>query len=50
MTVTFASLLTNYRENSVSFLTETTYLDWNTTFPAVTVCQIAGMDLSLIEE
>ncbi|XP_069704777.1 sodium channel protein Nach-like [Periplaneta americana] len=33
--------LSSYRElrdHSVSFVVETTYLDWNTTFPAITVC------------
>ncbi|XP_033610859.1 sodium channel protein Nach [Cryptotermes secundus] len=28
-----------FREHSVSFVVETTYLHWNTTFPAFTVCE-----------
>lgn len=34
-----------YRYNAISFVTETTYLDWNTTFPAVTICEISNSDV-----
>ena len=29
----------NFRHSAVSFVAETTYLDWNTTFPSVVVCE-----------
>lgn len=32
----------SYTENAISFVTETAYLNWNTTFPAITLCEIAG--------
>lgn len=35
----------SYRYNAISFVTETTYLDWNTTFPAVTVCEITSAEV-----
>jgi hypothetical protein len=33
-----------FREHSVSFVVETTYLHWNTTFPAFTVCEKEDKD------
>lgn len=33
-----------YQEDTIRFTTRTDYLDWNTTFPAVTVCEIAEID------
>ncbi|KAF7280154.1 hypothetical protein GWI33_006330 [Rhynchophorus ferrugineus] len=48
LTQTLSSVYADY--NTVSFLTETTYLDWNTTFPAITVCQISGNDFNLSQE
>lgn len=35
----------SFQQNAISFVTETTYLDWNTTFPAVTVCEITGSEI-----
>ncbi|XP_044739945.1 uncharacterized protein LOC123301275 [Chrysoperla carnea] len=29
-----------YVYNSISFVTETTYLNWNTSFPAVSICEV----------
>ena len=29
----------NYQNNAISFVPDTTYLDWNTDFPSVTVCE-----------
>lgn len=29
----------NYRNNAVSFVMEATFLEWNTSFPAVSVCE-----------
>ncbi|XP_030761597.1 sodium channel protein Nach-like [Sitophilus oryzae] len=50
MITMFTSLFNNYNENAISFLTETTYLDWNTSFPAVTLCQISEIDFNLTED
>ncbi|KAL1502230.1 hypothetical protein ABEB36_007403 [Hypothenemus hampei] len=49
MTLVFAYLFKSYQQNSISFLIETTYLDWNTTFPAVSVCQQSGMNISRLD-
>ncbi|XP_019754664.2 sodium channel protein Nach [Dendroctonus ponderosae] len=45
MALVFISLVRTYQENSITFLTETTYLEWNTSFPSVSVCQISGADM-----
>ncbi|KAH1000747.1 hypothetical protein HUJ04_013041 [Dendroctonus ponderosae] len=50
MALVFISLVRTYQENSITFLTETTYLEWNTSFPSVSVCQISGADMSLIDQ
>lgn len=34
-----------YDKNPISFATETAYLNWNTTFPAVTLCQLVNPDI-----
>ncbi|XP_060526286.1 sodium channel protein Nach-like [Cylas formicarius] len=44
------SLFKSYNEDAVSFLTETAYLDWNTSFPAITVCQISVVDFPPSED
>ncbi|XP_071053835.1 pickpocket protein 11-like [Onthophagus taurus] len=36
----------SYKNDSISFVTETAYLDWNTTFPAVTICEINSADIT----
>jgi len=33
-----------FQNNAVSFVTETAYLDWNTTFPAVSICETESPD------
>ena len=33
-----------FRHHAVSFVSETAYLDWNTTFPAVSVCETESPD------
>lgn len=44
MVTVFRASYKAYEENSISFVTETTYLDWNTSFPAITLCPIAGSE------
>ncbi|XP_017776900.1 PREDICTED: pickpocket protein 28-like [Nicrophorus vespilloides] len=34
----------SFQHNAISFVTETTYLDWNTTFPAISVCEITSSE------
>ncbi|CAH0700013.1 unnamed protein product [Spodoptera exigua] len=34
----------HYQENTIRFTTRTDYLDWNTTFASVTVCEIANIE------
>ncbi|KAG8323116.1 hypothetical protein J6590_009761 [Homalodisca vitripennis] len=34
----------NFENNAVSFVMETTYLNWNTTFPAISVCEVESTD------
>ncbi|XP_026467434.1 uncharacterized protein LOC113370989 [Ctenocephalides felis] len=36
------SILNNYSSQSISYVLDSQYLDWNTTFPAIFVCPIAG--------
>lgn len=36
----------SFQNNAISFVTETTYLDWNTTFPAVSICEITGSEVN----
>lgn len=43
--VLFYNAYRSFEENAVSFVTETTYLNWNTTFPAITVCAIGGSEI-----
>lgn len=46
-TVAVATILryyNHYQENTIRFTTRTDYLDWNTTFPAITVCEIANVE------
>ncbi|KAJ8971227.1 hypothetical protein NQ317_008816 [Molorchus minor] len=44
MLVMFKESYKTFQQNAISFVTETTYLDWNTTFPAITICPIAGSE------
>ncbi|XP_056638213.1 pickpocket protein 11-like [Diorhabda sublineata] len=44
MLFVFYNSYLQYEENTVSFVTETTYLAWNTSFPAISVCPIAGTE------
>lgn len=34
----------HYQENTIRFTTRTDYLDWNTTFASVTVCELANFE------
>ncbi|KAF5298771.1 hypothetical protein FQR65_LT09640 [Abscondita terminalis] len=34
-----------FRHNAISFVTETTYLEWNTSFPAVSICEISSSEI-----
>ncbi|KAK9499911.1 hypothetical protein O3M35_002850 [Rhynocoris fuscipes] len=34
----------NFQHNAVSFVVETTYLDWNTSFPAISICENEAPD------
>ncbi|XP_066902904.1 sodium channel protein Nach [Halyomorpha halys] len=34
----------NFQNNAVSFVVETSYLEWNTTFPAVSICENESPD------
>lgn len=34
----------HYQEGTIRFTTRTDYLDWNTTFPSITVCETANVD------
>lgn len=36
--------ISSYQEDTIRFTTRTDYLDWNTTFPSVTVCEMANID------
>lgn len=42
--VTIRGYFSQYNTNTMRFTTRTDYLDWNTTFASVTVCEIANMD------
>lgn len=41
---TISKYYTHYHENTIRFTTRTDYLDWNTTFPAITICEIANVE------
>lgn len=45
MSVIFLASYDAYDKNPISFVTETAYLRWNTTFPAVTACQLMNPDI-----
>ncbi|XP_063821170.1 sodium channel protein Nach-like [Ostrinia nubilalis] len=34
----------HYQENTIRFTTRTDYLDWNTTFPAISLCEMANVE------
>lgn len=38
-----------YQEDTIRFTTQTDYLDWNTTIPSVTVCEIGNLNKILAE-
>ncbi|CAG9857939.1 unnamed protein product [Phyllotreta striolata] len=44
MLLVFYQSWLQFEENAISFVTETTYLHWNTTFPSISVCPIAGTE------
>ena len=33
-----------FQNNAISFVVETTYLDWDTTFPSISVCEEDNME------
>ena len=33
-----------FQNNAISFVVESTYLDWNTSFPAISVCEEDNME------
>lgn len=41
---TILKYYTHYHQNTIRFTTRMDYLDWNTTFPSITVCEIANTD------
>ncbi|KAB0804682.1 hypothetical protein PPYR_01652 [Photinus pyralis] len=41
----FIAQYNSFKHNSISFVTETTYLEWNTTFPAVTLCEVGSTEI-----
>ncbi|XP_039749324.1 sodium channel protein Nach-like [Pararge aegeria] len=41
--------ISSYQEDTIRFTTQTDYLDWNTTVPSVTVCEIANLDEILVK-
>lgn len=45
MSAVFLASFGAYNSNPISFATETTYLNWNSTFPAVTLCQLVNLDI-----
>lgn len=47
MFVVLRGVYNTYTYNAISFVTETAYLDWNTTFPAVSVCEITSSEILL---
>lgn len=34
----------DYQNNAIQFVAETSYLDWDTQFPSVTVCEVDNQD------
>lgn len=49
MMAVFKGSYESFQNNAVSFVTETTYLAWDTKFPAVTVCEITGTEVMWTE-
>ncbi|KAL3288803.1 hypothetical protein HHI36_003236 [Cryptolaemus montrouzieri] len=35
---------------AVSYVTETAYLHWNTSFPAISICEVKGAELNYVDE
>nr|XP_015837686.1 PREDICTED: sodium channel protein Nach-like isoform X2 [Tribolium castaneum] len=46
MILVFKASYKSYTENAISFVTETAYLNWNTSFPAVTLCEITSSEVA----
>lgn len=42
--ITILKYYTHYQQNTIRFTSHMAYLDWNTTFPSITVCEIANTD------
>lgn len=45
MILIFLASYDAYDTNPISFVTETTYLQWNTSFPSVSICQVMNQDI-----
>lgn len=45
MFIFFKESYETYTNNPISFVTETTYLEWNTTFPAITICEVSSSEV-----
>lgn len=45
MLIIFKGSYESFQNNAISFVTETTYLEWNTKFPTVTICEITGTEV-----
>lgn len=39
-----SNLFINFNENSMSFTVDTAYLNWNTSFPSISICEIYNND------
>lgn len=39
-----SNLFTKFNENSMSFTVDTAYLNWNTSFPSISICEIYNND------
>ncbi|XP_068630614.1 sodium channel protein Nach-like [Battus philenor] len=47
---TIVKYYATYQENTIRFTTRTDYLHWNTTFPSITVCEIADTHSFILDE
>jgi hypothetical protein len=45
MILVFKASYKSYTESAISFVTETAYLNWNTSFPAITLCEITSSEV-----
>ncbi|GLV44091.1 pickpocket 13 [Carabus blaptoides fortunei] len=45
MILIFLASYDAYDTNPISFVTDTSYLQWNTSFPAISICQVMNQDI-----